>query len=120
MNLAGALEEEGFRVLCIDMDPQANLTAGLGINLNTVERSMADVLADGRATLADVVLPTDRAGIDHAPGTSDLARCARRPGRWLPLRPDRSPAEPGPADGQWPGRGEQRDHPGPDPVLRDE
>ena len=35
INLAGALEEEGFRVLCIDMDPQANLTAGLGINLNT-------------------------------------------------------------------------------------
>ena len=48
INLAGALEEEGYRVLCIDMDPQANLTAGLGINLNTVERSMADVLADGR------------------------------------------------------------------------
>src|SRR4026207_1375706 len=48
--LAGALEEQGYRVLCIDMDPQANLTAGLGINLNTVERSMADALADGRAT----------------------------------------------------------------------
>jgi cellulose biosynthesis protein BcsQ len=51
INLAGALAEEGHRVLCIDMDPQANLTAGLGINLNTVERSMADVLADGRSTL---------------------------------------------------------------------
>ena len=48
INLAGALAEEGYRVLCVDMDPQANLTAGLGINLNTVERSMADVLADGR------------------------------------------------------------------------
>src|SRR5687768_18110517 len=31
INLAGALAEEGLRVLCIDMDPQANLTAGLGI-----------------------------------------------------------------------------------------
>ena len=51
INLAGALAEEGYRVLCVDMDPQANLTAGLGINLNTVERSMADVLADGRSTL---------------------------------------------------------------------
>ena len=38
INLAGALAENGFRVLCVDMDPQANLTAGLGINLNTVER----------------------------------------------------------------------------------
>jgi chromosome partitioning protein len=73
INLAGALAEEGHRVLCIDMDPQANLTAGLGINLNTVERSMADVLSDGRATLGDVVLPTETSGIDIAPAHIDLA-----------------------------------------------
>jgi len=73
INLAGALAEEGYRVLCIDMDPQANLTAGLGINLNTIERSMADVLADGRSKLGDVILATDSAGIDVAPAHIDLA-----------------------------------------------
>src|SRR6476619_1459294 len=73
INLAGALAEEGYRILCVDMDPQANLTAGLGINLNTVERSMADVLADGRSSLPDVILPTDSAGIDVAPAHIDLA-----------------------------------------------
>ena len=73
INLAGALAEEGLRVLCVDMDPQANLTAGLGINLNTVARSMADVLADGRSTLDEVVLPTETAGIDIAPAHIDLA-----------------------------------------------
>ncbi|MFP5341840.1 MAG: ParA family protein [Candidatus Limnocylindria bacterium] len=73
INLAGALAEEGYRVLCIDMDPQANLTAGLGINLNTVEKSMADVLADGRATLVDVILATESEGIDVAPAHIDLA-----------------------------------------------
>ena len=73
INLAGALAEEGFRVLCVDMDPQANLTAGLGINLNTIERSMADVLADGRATMAEIILPTDSPGIDVAPAHIDLA-----------------------------------------------
>src|SRR3954465_425266 len=73
INLAGALAEEGFRVLCVDMDPQANLTAGVGINLNTVERSMADVLADGRSSLLAVILPTDTAGIDVAPAHIDLA-----------------------------------------------
>ena len=62
INLAGALAEEGYRVLCIDMDPQANLTAGLGINLNTVERSMADVLADGRSKLGDVILADRQRG----------------------------------------------------------
>jgi chromosome partitioning protein len=73
INLAGALAEDGFRVLCIDMDPQANLTAGLGINLNTVEHSMADVLTDGHSTLAEVVLKSESEGIDVAPANIDLA-----------------------------------------------
>jgi chromosome partitioning protein len=73
INLAGALAEQGFRVLCVDMDPQANLTAGLGINLNTVELSMADVLADNRATIREVVRATEIAGIDVAPAHIDLA-----------------------------------------------
>jgi chromosome partitioning protein len=73
INLAGAFAEEGFRVLCIDMDPQANLTAGLGINLNTVERSMADVLADDRSTIDEIIRPTEIAGIDVAPAHIDLA-----------------------------------------------
>src|SRR5215207_1819731 len=73
INLAGALAEEGCRVLLVDMDPQANLTAGVGINLNTVQQSMADVLSDGRATLDDVILPTETSGIDVAPAHIDLA-----------------------------------------------
>ncbi|HEY0443760.1 MAG TPA: ParA family protein [Candidatus Limnocylindrales bacterium] len=73
INLAGALAEQGYKVLCIDMDPQANLTAGLGINLNTVERSMADVLADGRSTLGEIIRATEDAGIDVAPAHIDLA-----------------------------------------------
>jgi chromosome partitioning protein len=72
INLAGALVEQGFRVLCVDMDPQANLTAGLGINLNAIERSMAEVLV-GRATLEDVIVPSETAGIDVAPAHIDLA-----------------------------------------------
>jgi chromosome partitioning protein len=55
------------------MDPQANLTAGLGINLNSVERSMADVLAEGRSTIDEIVLQTEIKGIDVAPAHIDLA-----------------------------------------------
>jgi chromosome partitioning protein len=73
INLGGALAEQGYRVLCIDMDPQANLTVGLGINLGTVERSVADVLADSRATMAQIVIPTQTTGIDVAPATLELA-----------------------------------------------
>jgi chromosome partitioning protein len=72
INLAGALTEEGYRVLCIDMDPQANLTAGLGVNLNTVERSMADVLV-GRVAIRDIIRPTETEKIDVAPSHLELA-----------------------------------------------
>jgi chromosome partitioning protein len=72
INLAGALAEEGKRILCIDMDPQANLTAGLGVNLNTVEKSMADVLT-GNATIDDIIRTTETQGIDVAPSHTDLA-----------------------------------------------
>jgi chromosome partitioning protein len=73
INLAGALAEEGYRVLCIDMDPQANLTAGLGINLNTVEQSMADLLTDSQVTIDQIILKTEITGIDVAPAHIDLA-----------------------------------------------
>jgi chromosome partitioning protein len=73
INLGGALSEVGYHVLCIDMDPQANLTVGLGINLNTVERSMADVLSDGRSTLDEIIRPTGMPNIDVAPAHIDLA-----------------------------------------------
>jgi chromosome partitioning protein len=73
INLAGSLAEQGHRVLCVDMDPQANLTVGLGINLRNVERSMADVLVEETVSLEDVVIPTQTAGVDVAPSTIDLS-----------------------------------------------
>jgi chromosome partitioning protein len=44
LNLAAAFAEEGHRVLCVDMDPQGNLTMSQGIDPDTLERSMYDVL----------------------------------------------------------------------------
>jgi chromosome partitioning protein len=44
LNLAVAFAEKGNRVLCIDMDPQGNLTMSQGIDPDTVETSMYDVL----------------------------------------------------------------------------
>jgi chromosome partitioning protein len=73
INLAGALSEMDLRVLCVDMDAQANLTVGLGVNLGSVKLSMSDVLAEGRATLEEVVVETQTPGIDIAPSTLELA-----------------------------------------------
>jgi chromosome partitioning protein len=73
INLAGALAEHGLRVLCVDMDAQANLSVGLGINLATVANSMANVLGEPHVRLKDVVVSTGTANIDVAPATLDLA-----------------------------------------------
>jgi chromosome partitioning protein len=73
INLAGSLAEHGYRVLCVDMDPQANLTVGLGINLRNVERSMAEALIDSDVTLENIIIPTQTTGVDVAPSTIDLS-----------------------------------------------
>jgi chromosome partitioning protein len=73
INLAGALAELGNRVLAVDMDPQANLTVGLGINLGQVEQSIAQVLDDSNVPLESIILPSPTSGIDVAPATLELA-----------------------------------------------
>ncbi len=73
INLAGALAEQGLRVLAVDMDPQANLTVGLGINLGLVERSIANVLDDSGVSLASIIITSATEGIDVAPSTLELA-----------------------------------------------
>ena len=44
LNLAAAFAEQGHRVLCVDMDPQSNLTMSQGIDPDSLELSMYDVL----------------------------------------------------------------------------
>jgi len=73
INLGGALAERGYRVLCVDMDPQANLTVGLGISLSDVRVSMADVLSEDRAALDEIVRETETQGLWVAPATLELA-----------------------------------------------
>lgn len=73
INLGGALAELGQNVLCIDLDPQGNLSVGLGIDLNSVERGMAQVMVDPDVTLASVIRETRTKRLDVAPTTIDLS-----------------------------------------------
>ena len=73
INLAGSLAEQGYRVLCVDMDPQANLSVGLGINLRNVENAIGDVLLGSDVGLDQIIQQTQTSGIDVAPATIDLS-----------------------------------------------
>jgi chromosome partitioning protein len=72
VNLGAALAELGFRVLVIDLDPQANATTGLGLDARTFETSMYDVLMRD-ASLEDSVEPTSMKNLFVAPATIALA-----------------------------------------------
>jgi chromosome partitioning protein len=69
LNLAVAFAEKGNRVLCIDMDPQGNLTMSQGIDPDTVEESMYDVLVH-KLPIRQVIRKRE---IDIACASIDLA-----------------------------------------------
>jgi chromosome partitioning protein len=69
LNLGVALSEKGLRVLCIDLDPQGNLTMSQGLNPDAIERSMFDVLVH-RLPIDQVIEPRE---IDIAVASIDLA-----------------------------------------------
>jgi chromosome partitioning protein len=69
LNLAVAFAEEGHRVLCCDMDPQGNLTMSQGIDPDTLEKSMYDVLVH-HTSIREVIRKRE---IDIACASIDLA-----------------------------------------------
>ena len=69
LNLAAAFAEKGHRVLCVDMDPQGNLTMSQGIDPDSLEVSMYDVLVHG-LSIREVIR---RREVDVACASIDLA-----------------------------------------------
>ena len=69
LNMGVALQEMGYKVLAVDMDPQGNLTMSQGIDPDTLELSMYDVLTQ-RATIREVIRKRE---IDVACASIDLA-----------------------------------------------
>ena len=69
LNLAAAFAETGHRVLCVDMDPQSNLTMSQGIDPDSLAASMYDVLVN-RTPLEEVIVSRE---VDVACASIDLA-----------------------------------------------
>ncbi len=89
LNLGAALAARGRKVLLIDIDPQANLTQGLGIDPADLEYSIYEVLLNIEAG-AEFATVTTSAGLDLIPSTLALAgaelELAGKVGRELLLR----------------------------------
>ena len=44
INLSSCLAEKGKKVLAVDMDPQGNMTSGLGLDKNSIEDTIYDLI----------------------------------------------------------------------------
>jgi chromosome partitioning protein len=72
MNLAAALAETGRKILLLDLDPQANLTAHAGVELGDEDSTIYDVLT-GAVTAAGAVRPLAEPNLSCIPATIDLS-----------------------------------------------
>ncbi|MDF2867867.1 MAG: chromosome partitioning protein Soj [Gammaproteobacteria bacterium] len=70
INLAASLVAHNRRVLLVDIDPQGNATMGSGIDKNSLNYSINDVLLD-EADIHQALLGT-QAGYDLVPANDDL------------------------------------------------
>jgi chromosome partitioning protein len=69
LNLGVAFSEQGLKVLLVDLDPQGNLTMSQGLNPDSIERSMFDVLVH-RLPIQEVIHHRE---VDLAVSSIDLA-----------------------------------------------
>ena len=70
LNVAGWLVKMKKKVLVVDLDPQGNATCGLGIDRNTTDSSIYDVLFGGK-DIQEIILET-YSGVFLAPSSLDL------------------------------------------------
>ena len=72
INLSACLSAKGKKVLAIDMDPQGNMTSGLGVDKNSVESSIYDLII-GEKSIEDVVCENVFENLDILPTNINLS-----------------------------------------------
>ena len=72
VNLSACVAQQSRRVLAIDIDPQGNMTSGLGVDKNTVTSSVYDVLIN-KLDVRDAIVPTQVENLSLLPANIELA-----------------------------------------------
>ncbi len=72
-NLAGALAKRGRKVLAVDLDPQANLTSSLGVDLKDGEPSVEELFVEEEFDARKAVRETSIPGLHVIPARPRLA-----------------------------------------------
>ena len=72
INLAACLAEKGKKVLAVDMDPHGNLTSGLGVDKDSVEKSIYELII-GEVDIKEVINKEVLENLDIIPTSIDLS-----------------------------------------------
>ena len=72
INLSACLAEKGKKVLAIDMDPQGNMTSGLGVDKDSVEKTVYDLII-GEAQIEEIICKEVLENLDVLPTNIDLS-----------------------------------------------
>ncbi len=72
INLAYYLAKQGKRTLLIDLDPQGNASSGLGIDKQSLQATMTEVMLE-KKPLHEIIIDTEHKNLSLAPATPHLA-----------------------------------------------
>ena len=72
VNLSASIGQLGKKVLVLDMDPQGNTTSGYGVDKNTVENTMYEVIVDG-LDIRKAIIKTEFDNIHIVSAASELS-----------------------------------------------
>ena len=72
INLSSCLADKGQKVLSIDMDPQGNMTSGLGVDKDEVEKTVYDLII-GEAEIDEVIQKDVMENLDVIPTNINLS-----------------------------------------------
>ena len=72
INLSSCLASKGKKVLSIDLDPQGNMTSGLGVDKDEVEKTVYDLII-GQAVIEECIVKEAIENLDVLPSNIDLS-----------------------------------------------
>jgi chromosome partitioning protein len=77
LSLGASFSSQGIKTLLIDLDPQANLTSGIGLDSNDARYSIAEVL-QGEVDIATAKMETILPALDIVPSTDAMLMLGRQ------------------------------------------